>query len=78
LLQFLGLNEATFAPFVGGRRDQDNLIFEENLGSHISTQGGAFDETKRHFVRHQRFQHLLRIACSDIRPDLRVLLLKCS
>jgi hypothetical protein len=29
-------------------------------------------------VRHQRFQHLLCIACGDVRPDLRVLLLERS
>ena len=77
LLQFLRLDEAPFAPFVSWRDHQDNLIFEEDLGSHISTHGRTFDESKRDLARHQRFQHLLRIAGGDIRPNLRVLLLEC-
>ena len=52
--QVLEAYEAAFTPFVGWRRDQDNLIFEENLGSHIPPQGRAFDESKRYFARHQR------------------------
>ena len=78
MLQFLRLNEATFAPFVGWRHHQDNLIFKENLGPHIPTESRTFDESNRYFACDQRLQYMLRIARGHVRPDLRVLLLKRS